>query len=128
LLNWFRNLGIWAILGTMLAAAMLVLRAYQSGKIEVQNEHDEGRIKKLGKEQEADIKEAARLQGNIAKRNLKANDIEEKSEASARRIGQDESASDMLTRFDNGLVRSRAIPIAPVRSRKKARHKGKRSN
>ncbi len=122
-MKWLKSLPIWAIIGTMVAAAMLVLRAYQSGKIEVQNEHDEGRIKALNKGTKADIKEAAKRQANIAKRNLRAEKIDEKSKASAKRIGQDESADDMFTRFESGSVRSRAIPIAPVRSRKKARHK-----
>lgn len=122
-MKWIKNPGIWAIVGTMFAAAMFVLRAYQAGKIGIENEHDESRIKELNAGTEADIKKAAQLQQNIAKRNLRATDIDEKSVASAKRIGQHESASDMFTRFDNGRVRSRAIPIAPVRSRKKARHK-----
>jgi len=128
MITWFKNLGIWAVLGTMLAAAMLALRAYQSGKIEAQNEHDEGRIKDLNTESEADIMEAARLQEQIAFRNKRAESINEKSKAAASRVGQDENASDVFSRFNSGRLRKRTGPIATVSSGGKKRSKRSRSN
>jgi len=124
---WFKSLGIWAILGTMLAAAMLALRAQQKGKIEAKNEYDEDRIKNLNTETEADIIEAAKRQEAIARRNKKAEAIDKKSEAAAARVGQDESASDVFSRFNNGRVR-RASPIAPIPASRKKKRSGSRSN
>ncbi len=114
-ITWLKSLGMVAVLGAILAAIMMVMRAHAAGKMEAEVAHDEARIKELEKGKGANIQAAARLQSGIEIKKLKAREIRKKAEKHQERIGQDETMADIAARFNGKRVRSRTDTVAEVR-------------
>ena len=106
-LAWLKGLSWVALLAGAGAAVMMVLRAYQAGKMEAKIEHQEGRVLVLEGGTNKDIIAAKRLQNDIASKKIEAREIRKKSEASLERIGQDETMADIAKRFNGKRVRRR---------------------
>ncbi len=115
ILQWVSGLSGVALFAAVGAAIMMVLRAYQAGKMEVKIEHQEGRVLVLEGGTNKDIIAAKRLQNDIASKKIEAREIRKKSEASLERIGQDETMADIAKRFNGKRVRSRTDSTPEVR-------------
>ena len=115
-ITWLKSLSMVVILGAIGAAIMMVLNARRAGKLEVEVEHQENRIKELNEGTKADIKAAAKLQDKIRANKIKAREVRKKSEASLERIGTDETMADIMDRFNSKhkRVRSRADTVTEV--------------
>jgi flagellar biosynthesis/type III secretory pathway M-ring protein FliF/YscJ len=107
---WLKGLSGVVILGAIVAAVMMVLRAMSAGKLEAKVKENEQRVTELNNGTEADIETARKLQNSIDFKKEKARAIRKKSEASLERIGQDETMADIADRFNNksGRVRKRS--------------------
>jgi len=118
-MKWLKSLSIWAILGSIGAAIVMILNAKRSGRMEANIEHSESLIKELNNGTDRDIEDAKVLQQGIKAKKDQARAIRKKSEAAAERIGEDKTMADVMHRFDNGRVRRRSTLTAePKRSRK----------
>lgn len=112
--TWLKGLGWLAVGGAILAAVMMVLRAFAAGKMEAEIAHDEGRIIDLQGGTAVEIQEAAKLQKSIGVKKIKAREIRKKAEKHQERIGQNESMADIAARFNGKRVRSRSDTAAEL--------------
>lgn len=108
IIAWFKGLSWIVIAGAMGVAAMMVLRAFNAGKLEAEIDNQEAAIRKLHKGTREEIKAAAALQVDITVKKVKAREIRKKSEKSLERIGQHETMGDIAERFNGKRVRSRS--------------------
>ena len=121
-IKWLKGLSAFAIIGSILAFALALLRARSAGKMEANIEHSEEKIRQLNRGTDTDIQSAKVLQQEIKIKKVEARAIRHRSEAAAERAYNDsETMADISFRFNNsGRVRRRSNPIAePKRSRKK---------
>ncbi len=114
IITWIKSLGWIAVLGMIGAAIMMVLNAYRAGKLEVEVEHQEDRVKELNEGTIKDIRAAAKMQEKIRANKIEAREIRKKAEKHQERIGQDETMADIAARFNGKRVRSRADTAAEV--------------
>lgn len=113
-ITWLKSLSWLVILGAIGAAIMMVLNAYRAGRLEVEVEHGEARVKALNAGTAKEIKAAANLQSKITVKKFKAREVRKKSEASLERLGQDATMADIAERFNNRRVRSRKDAAAKI--------------
>jgi hypothetical protein len=110
--TWLKGLSWVAIGGAILTAALMILGARRSGKLEADVAHDEAEVERLQKGSAVDLNEAAKLQRGITAKKVKAREIRKKSEARLERIGEDEAMADIAARFNGKRVRSRTDTAA----------------
>jgi hypothetical protein len=101
LLSWLKSLSIWAIIGAIVTAIIMVLNARRAGALEATTVHQEGKVFDLQNGTGADILEAKKLQEKIAANKVKAQVLREKSELAMETVANvSETISDIAVRFN----------------------------
>ena len=103
MIRWIKSLSIWAILGSIAAAVIVILNARREGRLQAEIDHAEEKIGLLNQGTVDDIASAMELQESITAKKQKAAEIRHKSEMAFERVGNDsETMADIATRF-NGV-------------------------
>jgi hypothetical protein len=117
-MKWLKSLSIWAILGAIGAAIVMILGARRDGKLQADIKHGEAQIKELNKGTVDDVLKAKKIQDQIKSKKIQAYAVRTRSEKALSRVADDsETMADVASNFNR--VRKPANPTSKSGPRRK---------